>query len=303
MKTPISALAAVLAVTGGAAASQELEESSTSQEFEQAFEAMAEGDAAEPEVRDETLGEWRLYDGPTDAGARRVFMRKDVAPGRYVEFDLLEGGGAALAFVDPDCGFVGNFDLQELGEDRAAGVAERFAEMLDEDACNARAAVPSAEELAGPLALLDEWVAERPFPAAGYWKAETRLLTLGEGEGRGVGRYEGTVSIVYLEPDADARGPAEVAVNIYQCDAFSGRTLPVVSGDPAEAQDIARAVLEERAEACGLDPATPARLADGLPEGLARQKEYRSARADDNAYDDSEDDLDFDDYPEEPEGT
>ena len=302
MKTPITALAMVLAAAGMPVAAQDAEDASPSEAFEEAFEEIAEGDAAEPGVRDETLGEWRLYDGPTVAGDRRVFMHKDLGPERYVEFDMTEGGGATLAMVDPDCGFTSNFSVEELGEDRAAGLAEKLAGLLEENSCDAAPAM-GAEELAEPLALLEAWVAERPFPAAGYWKGETRVLTLGEGEGRGVGRYEGRVSIVYLEPDEDARGPAEVLVNIYDCDAFAGRTLPVASGDPAEAQDIARAVLEERAAACALDPGLAARLTEGLPEALARQAQYRSARAADDDYDETEDDLALDDDPEEPEGT
>lgn len=256
--------------------------------FEEAF-----SDGAEPEAEshDETIGDWRVYDGPTADGERRVFMRKDLGPERYLEFDLMEGGGAGVTFGDPNCGFGSSFDVQELGEARAAGLADKYGDMLDDDSCDARSAIPTVEELVEPLAKLEEWVAARPFPAAGYWKPEDRLLTVGQGQGQGVGRYEGRVSVVYLEPVDGARGPAEVTVNIYDCDAFLGRTLPVRSGGSAEAQDIALAVLSERADACGLDPETPARLAEGLPEGLAAQKAYMASLAENEAYDRYADDT------------
>jgi hypothetical protein len=290
MKTALFTIACLLGAAAVPALAQDADDGDAA--FEDAFGTGDEADtAAEPEFHDETIGEWRVYDGQTDRGERRVFMHKDLGPDRYLEFDLQEGGGAAVTFGDPNCGFGSSFDVQELGEARAAGLADKFADMLDDDSCDARSAVPTVEELVEPLAKLDEWVAARPFPAAGYWKPEDRVLSLGHGDGHGVGRYEGRVSIVYLEPEEGARGPAEVIVNIYECPGFDGRTLPVRSDDPAEAQDIARTVLEERAEACGLDPETPARLADGLPEGLAAQKAYAAQLAsDDQGY--SADDYD-----------
>jgi hypothetical protein len=285
MKTALFTIACLL---GAAAVPVTAQNAAEDGAFEEAF---SDGAEAQADVYDETIGEWRVYDGQTDRGERRVFMHKDLGPERYLEFDLYEGGGAAITFADPDCGFGSSFDVQELGNAHAAGLAAKYEDMLDTDSCDARAAVPTVEELIEPLARLEEWLAARPFPAAGYWKSEDRLLTIGRGEGRGVGRYQGRVSIVYLEPDEDARGPAEVTVKIYDCDAFDGRTLPVPSGDPAEAQDIALAVLSERAEACGLDPAEPARLADGLPEGLARQKEYLDHLAADEDYDPYADEM------------
>lgn len=275
MRTAVSTLAMILAAAALPAGAQERAQSS--QEFDEAFGTEAADVAADAEYNDETIGEWRAFDGLTSAGERRVFMRKELGPERFLDFDLFEGGMASVTFADPECGFGASFDLQELGAERARGLTERFDDLLDVDSCNAREAIPTAEELAEPLARLDAWVAERPFPAAGYWKAESRPLELGSGEGRGVSRYEGTVGIVYLEPGSEARGTAEIKVNIYQCEGFSGRTLPVRSGDPAEAQAIALAVLEERAAACGLDPETPARLVAGLPEGLAALKTYHAS--------------------------
>lgn len=278
MRTAVSALAMILAAAAMPIGAQE----STTEAFDEAFADEAANEAAGAEYHEAKFGEWVAVDGLTSAASRRVFMRKELGPERFLDVDLFEGGMASVTFLDPECSFGASFDVQELGRDRAAALAERFEDLLDTDSCNAREAVPSAEELAEPLAQLAAWVAERPFPAAGYWKPETRPLELGRGEGRGVSRYEGTVGIVYLEPDRASRGPAEIKVNIYECDAFRGRTLPVASGDPAEAQAIALAVLEERAEACGLDPQAPARLTAGLVEGLAAMKEYyTSAEADD----------------------
>ena len=287
MKTALLTIACLI----GAAAVPALAQDAPDESFEEAF-----SDGAQPaaEVGDETIGEWRVYDGPTAGGERRVYMRKELGPERYLEFDLMEGGGAAVTFGDPNCGFGSSFDVEELGGARAAGLADRYAEMLDDNSCDARSAIPTTEELIEPLAKLEEWVAARPFPAATYWKPEDRLLSIGQGEGRGVSRYEGRVSIVYLEPRDGARGPAEVSVNIYQCDAFDGRTLPVRSGGPAEAQDIARTILSERAEACELDPETPARLADGLPEGFAANEAYLASLAEDDDYDPFADEAEAD---------
>lgn len=299
MKTALFTIACLLGAAALPAAAQE----ETSDSFEDAF---ADGAEPAPEVGDETIGEWRLYDGPTATGERRVFMRKDLGPDRYLEFDLMEGGGAAVTFGDPACGFGSTFDVQELGGARAAGLADKYAELLDTASCNAESALPTVEELIEPLAQLEEWVAARPFPAASYWKHEERLLSLGSGEGRGVGRYEGRVSVVYLEPADSARGPAEVIVNIYECPGFDGRTLPVRSGDPAEAQDIARSVLEQRAEACELDPAVPARIVEGLPEGLQAIRNYADRLAADDGYDPFAGEPDVDTYDEpavEPEPT
>lgn len=278
MKTALFPIACLIGAAAVPATAQD--------EAEDAFkEAFADGAEPAPAFLEETIGEWRLYDGPTATGERRVFMRKDLGPDRYLEFDLMEGGGAAVTFGDPACGFGSTFDVQELGGARAAGLADKYAELLDTASCNAESARPTIEELIEPLERIEEWIAARPFPAASYWKAEERLLSIGSGEGRGVGRYEGRVSVVYLEPFDGARGPAEVIVNIYECPGFDGRTLAVRSGDPAEAQDIARAVLEQRAEACELDPDVPARLVDGLPEGLQAVRDFTSRRAADDDYD------------------
>lgn len=291
MKTALFTIACLLS----AATVPALAQDETGDAFEEAFgeEAEATDDAApEAEFNDETIGEWRVYDGPTAAGERRVFMRKEIGPERYLEFDLMEGGSAAVTFGDPDCGFGSSFDVQELGGARAAGLADKYADMLDDDSCDARSAIPSVEELVEPLAKLEEWVAARPFPAATYWKPEDRVLTIGQGEGKGVGRYEGRVSIVYLEPFGNARGPAEVTVNIYECPGFDGRTLAVRSGNPAEAQDIARAILDQRTEACELEPDEVARIVDGLPEGLEAVKAYAARLAEDDDYDSYAGDVD-----------
>lgn len=278
MRTAATTLAMILAAAALPAAAQDA--SPSSEAFDEAFGTEEPADASVGDYHEETLGEWRLFDAPTAEGERRVFMQKDLGPERSIEFDLQEGNGAAISLRDPDCGLGLSFPLRELGEGRATALAEKFSDMLDVDSCDARAAIPTTEELAEPLAQLEAWIAERPFPAAGSWKPERRPLTLGRGEGVGVGRYEGTVAIVYLEPEVGARGPAEVLVNIYECEGFEGRTLPVRSGEPAEAQDIALAVLEERAVACGLDPVATARLVEGLPEGLAAHKEYQASLAD-----------------------
>ena len=291
MKTALFTITCLL----GAATVPAFAQDETGDAFEEAFgdEAEAAEDAAlDAEVRDETIGEWRVYDGPTAAGERRVFMRKELGPERYLEFDLMEGGGAAVTFGDPNCGFGSSFDVQELGGARAAGLADKFADMLDDDSCDARSAIPTVEELVEPLAKLEEWVAARLFPAATYWKPEDRLLSIGRGDGKGVSRYEGRLSIVYLEPFGDARGPAEVTVNIYECPGFDGRTLAVRSGDPAEAQAIARDILEQRAEACELEPDAVARIVEGLPEGLEAVKAYAARLAEDDDHDPYADDVD-----------
>ena len=289
MRTAVSALAMILAAAAVPTTAQDAGTSEFDEAFaEESTDAAGDEASADAEYHEATVGDWRAVDGLTSNGSRRVFMRKELGPERYLDVDLFEGGMASVTFADPECGFGASFDVQELGADRAAALAERFEDLLDTDSCPAREAVPSAEERVEPLAQLAAWAAERPFPAAGYWKAETRPLELGQGEGRGVSRYEGTVGIVYLEPNREARGPAEIKVNIYQCEAFAGRTLPVHSGDPAEAEAIALAVLEERAEACGLDPEAPARLTAGLAEGLAAQREYfasAEAAEDEDTYD------------------
>ncbi|MGN6500189.1 MAG: hypothetical protein ACTHKM_08575, partial [Tsuneonella sp.] len=152
------------------------------------------------------------------------------------------------------------------------GLHAKFADMLDDDTCQAREAIPSAEDLAEPLAKIGEYLAARPFPAAGYWRWEERILKLGEGLGEGVVRYDGKVAVIFLEPKGDARGPDQVTLSIVDCPDFSEDTQPVASGDPAEAQDIALHMLQDHAEACGLSPDDPARISDGLAEGFAQRK-------------------------------
>jgi hypothetical protein len=261
--------------------------------FEDAFggqdsaETPAE-DAAAPvpaiETHDETVGDWRVFDGATTQGERRVFMHKDLgSPDRYVEFQENPGGRGLIAFHDTEggCDTTIDFDMAELGLNRAAGLHAKFADMLDEDACAARDAVPSAEELAAPLAKIDEYLAARPFPAAGYWRWEERILKLGDGLGEGVVRYAGKVAVIFLEPKAGARGPDQVTLSIVDCPDFSEDTQPVESGDPAEAQEIALHMLQDHAEACGLSPDDPARISDGLAEGFAQRKAENAAEPDD----------------------
>lgn len=278
-----------LAAAGGLALAAAMPALAQEGSFEDAFggqdsaEAPAEDAAASTpamEAHDETVDGWRVYDGPTTQGERRVFMHKELgSPDRYVEFQESPGGHGLIAFHDAvgDCDFTADFDMAELGLDRTAGLHTKFADMLDDDTCQAREAIPTSEELAGPLAKIDEYLAARPFPAAGYWRWEERILKLGEGLGEGVVRYDGKVAVIFLEPKEGARGPDQVTLSIVDCPDFSEDTKPVESGDPAEAQDIALHLLQDQAEACGLSPDDPARISDGLAEGFAQRKAENAA--------------------------